>query len=178
MNNQKCQLADKSRRSGSQNNIIASGGGGELKHWIEQIEQNRIANGNHQTALTTPNFGKKIKIKIQTLWTLCFAAAALLQPEAVGEGLHCVLGDAVGAGAAADSAEHAGHVHHPAPGLLDERQHAECHGYHPIDVDLHHAPVVLEAHPIPGRRGRGHPRVVHHRPQTWGTHTHLHSQLD
>ena len=89
----------------------------------------------------------------------------MLQPEAVGEGLHGVLRDAVGTGAGTDSAEHAGHVHHPASGLLDERQHAQRHGDHPVYVDLHHALVVLEGQPIPWRRRRGHPGVVDHRPQ-------------
>lgn len=87
-----------------------------------------------------------------------------MSPQAVVERLNAVLGDAVRASGGADPAEHAGHVDHPPPGLLDERQHAQGHGDHPVQVDVQHELEVVDGQPVVGGGGHGHARVVHHGP--------------
>lgn len=48
-------------------------------------------------------------------------------PEAVGEGFHSPLGQAVPSTCERQSAQNTGHIYHPTPGFLQERQKLEGH---------------------------------------------------
>lgn len=51
-----------------------------------------------------------------------FRCRVKYSPQAIVEGLHAVFGDAVRTAEGADPTECAGHIHHPATSLLDERE--------------------------------------------------------
>lgn len=92
-------------------------------------------------------------------------ASRLLSPQTVVEGLHSVFGDAVRAAERADPPEHAGHVHDPAFGLLDEREDAQCHIYHSQQIDRQHGFKIGYGEPVGGAGGHRHASVVHDSPQ-------------
>lgn len=90
-----------------------------------------------------------------------------LSPQAVIEGLHAVLGHTVRPAERAAPPEHAGHVHHPAPGLLDEGEDAERHVNDAAEIDGEHAPVVVDVEPVGGTGRQSDASIVHHGPQAW-----------
>lgn len=86
-------------------------------------------------------------------------------PQAVVESLHTVLGHSVGPPCGADAPEHAGHVHHAPPRLLDHGQDAEGNGDHAVKVHVQHVLIVVDGEPVARSGGDGHAGVVHHGPQ-------------
>lgn len=89
-------------------------------------------------------------------------------PEAVGEGLDAVFGQAVAAAVGGEAAEDTGGVDHAAPRPFQQRQQRQRHLDGPECVDIQHPPVVLDPHPLRGADGVGHPRVVHQPKKPWG----------
>lgn len=90
-----------------------------------------------------------------------------VSPQTVIEGLNSILGDTVRSTDWGDPPKHAGHIHHPAFGLLDEGKDAECYIDDAAQIDRQHQLVVLNGEPVGRTRWHTNSGIVHDSPQAW-----------
>lgn len=91
----------------------------------------------------------------------------LVSPQTVIKGLDSILGHTVRSAEWGDPPKHAGNIHHPAFGLLDEGKDAECYIDDAAQIDRQHHLVVLNGEPVSWTRRDTNSGIVHHSPQAW-----------
>lgn len=88
-------------------------------------------------------------------------------PEAVRKGFNSTLGQTVSSTDERQSAQDAGHIHHPALGFLQQRQELESHFDDSDQIHIQYLCKILQLHPFWRADGRGPAGVIDQSPQTF-----------
>lgn len=91
----------------------------------------------------------------------------LVSPQTVIEGLNSIFGHTVRSADWGDPPKHAGNIHHPSFGLLDEGKDAECYIDDAAQIDRQHQLVVVNGEPVSRTRRYTNSGIVHDSPQAW-----------